>query len=333
LKEDYITPMTTPIEIVAGDIGGTNARYAIAEIADGRVLKLGEPVTFHTRDHASLATSWEAFGRALGRPLPRAAALAVACPISGEILQLTNNPWVIRPANLARELEVDAVTLLNDFGAVGHAVTQLEPEDLLHLAGPDEGLPAEGVITVIGPGTGFGVAHVLRRAAQTYVIECEGGHTDFAPLDTLEDAILAKLRTRFTRVSVERVVSGPGLKNLYEALAEIEGRPVQILDDPVLWTHAIAGTDALAAAALQRFFLSLGAVAGDLALAQGAAAVVVAGGIMPRIAHLLPRSGFAERFVAKGRFERFMAAIPVKLITHKQPGLFGVAAAFEAAHP
>jgi len=322
--------MTEKTEIAVGDIGGTHARYAMAEIAGGRVVRLGEPVTFRTRDFASLAMSWEAFGRGLGRDLPRAAALAVACPVSGEVLQLTNNPWVIRPATLAQELGVEALTLVNDFGAVGHAVGALGPEHLMHLAGPDLGLPAEGVVSVIGPGTGFGVAHVLRVAGKSFVIECEGGHMDFSPLDTLEDAILAKLRQRYTRVSVERVVSGPGLKNIYEALGEIEDREVQLLEDTALWGLAIEGKDALAAVALQRFCLSLGAVAGDLALAQGAAAVVIAGGIVPRIAHLLPKSGFGERFVAKGRFERFMSGIPVKLITHPQPGLLGAAAAFAA---
>jgi glucokinase len=324
--------MTQSFEIVAGDIGGTHARYAIAEIVDGRVVRLGEPVTLLTRDYASLATSWEAFGRALGRDLPRAAALAVACPIVGEVLKLTNNPWVIRPGRLKQELGVEAVTLVNDFGAVGHAVAALGGEAFRHLAGPDRALPEDGVITVIGPGTGFGVAHVLRRGGQAHVIECEGGHIDFAPLDTLEDAILAQLRQRFTRVSVERIVSGPGLLNLYEALAAIEGRPVTIRDDKALWAQAMAGQDSLAAAALQRFCLSLGSVAGDLALAQGAEAVVIAGGIVPRIAEALPGSGFAQRFTAKGRFETMMAGMPIKLITHPQPGLLGAAAAFAAAH-
>jgi glucokinase len=325
--------MTLPTEIVAGDIGGTHARYAIAEVADGQVVRLGEPVTLRTRDHASLASSWAAFAQALGRELPRAAALAVACPITGDILRLTNNPWVIRPATLARELDVDALTLINDFGAVGHAVTQLQPEHLQYISGPDEALPAEGVITVIGPGTGFGVAYVLRRGGASHVVECEGGHISFSPLDPLEDAILAKLRARYNRVSVERVVAGPGLKNLYESLAEIEGRSAPMLDDAALWAQAIARGEPLAAAALDRFFLSLGAVAGDLALAHGAVGVVIAGGIAQRIAHLFATSGFAERFSAKGRFERMMAGIPVKLIIHPQPGLLGVAAAFAAAHP
>jgi len=316
------------LDIVAADIGGTNARYAIASIAGGRVTALGEPVTLQVQDYASLVSSWEAFARILGRPLPSAAALALACPITGDILKLTNNPWVIRPATLAQELGLTSALLINDFGAMGHALGQLEPHHLHHLAGPDAALPASGVITVIGPGTGLGVAHVLRRDGQTHVIECEGGHTDFSPLDQLEDKILSFLRTRFSRVSVERIISGPGLANLYAALAAIENQPIQPGDDKNLWTRAIAGTETLATAALSRFCLSLGAVTGDIALAQGANAVVLTGGIAPRIAHLLPTTGFAERFRAKGRLEPLMSSIPIKLLTHPNPGLLGAAAAF-----
>jgi glucokinase len=315
-------------EIVAADIGGTNARYAIATIAGGKVINMDEPVTLLARDYASLASSWEAFARLLGRPLPNAAAIAVACPISGDVLKLTNNPWVIRPATLARDLGLANVLLINDFGAMGHAIGHLGPGHLHHISGPDIALPECGVITVLGPGTGLGVAHVLRRDGENHVIECEGGHTDFSPLDQLEDGILAHLRSRFGRVSVERIVSGPGLANIYEALAAIENQRIQPGEDKELWARAIAGTDILASAALSRFCLSLGAVAGDLALAQGATAVVMTGGITPRIAHLLPSSGFTERFCAKGRFEQMMAKIPVKLMTHPNPGLLGVAAAF-----
>ncbi len=319
-------------DIVAVDIGGTHARFAIATIQAGKVLALSAPVTLLTSDYASLTTSWEAFGQRLDRPMPRAASIAVACPIVGDVLKLTNNPWVIRPASLQQELNLDALMLLNDFAAMGHAVPHMSTADLHHVTGPDVPLPEAGVITIIGPGTGFGVAHVLRQGPTSHVIACEGGHIDFAPLDSLEDAILVHLRKRYRRVSVERLVSGPGLANIYESLAAIEGKPVQTGDDKSLWQRAIAGTDHLARAALDRFCLSLGAVAGDLALVHGAVAVVITGGIAPRIADLLPHSGFADRFVAKGRFERMMADIPVKLITHPQPGLLGVAAAFAAAH-
>ena len=319
-------------EIVAVDIGGTHARFALAEVDCGKVTALADPVTLKTAEHASFQTAWEDFAAQVGRPLPRAAGIAIACPVGGEVLKLTNNPWIIRPAMIAEKMQVDQYSLVNDFNAVGHAVAQLDAEHFRHLCGPDMPLPSAGTITIVGPGTGLGVAHVLRVRDDYHVNPTEGGHIDFAPLDTLEDAILTRLRGRYRRVSVERVVAGPGLREIYEALAAIEGRAVQSLDDKTLWTLAQSGEDSLATAALDRFCMTLGSVAGDIALAQGASAVVIAGGLGLRIAKTLEASGFAGRFVAKGRFEAMMAAMPVKLITHPQPGLFGAAAAFAKEH-
>jgi len=316
------------VQIVAVDIGGTHARFAIAEIAEGRVVSLAEPVTLKTAEHASFQTAWEAFGAGLGGAVPRHAAIAIATPIVGDVLKLTNNPWIIRPALIDEKLGLDGHVLVNDFEAVGHAVAQLPDDYFRHLSGPDAALPAQGIISILGPGTGLGVAHVLRARDGYHVLPCEGGHIDFAPLDAIEDAILARLRRRFRRVSVERIVCGPGLLNIYEALAELEGRAVQASDDKAIWSAALDGSDSLAAAALDRFCLSLGSVAGDIALAQGGQAVVIAGGLGLRLADHLPRSGFGERFTAKGRFEAMMGRLPVRLIVHPQPGLFGAAAAF-----
>jgi glucokinase len=301
-------------------------------VENGRLVSLGEDCTLKTADHSSLEAAWEEFGSRLGRALPPAAGIAVAAPIQGEVLKLTNNPWVIRPASIAATLGATRYALVNDFGAVAHAVAQLEGSHFRHLCGEDRPLPEEGVISIVGPGTGLGVAQLLRRGARYHVIETEGGHIDFAPLDPLEDRILAELRKRYRRASVERIAAGPGLVNIYQALAHIEGRPPQLTDEKTLWQKALSGDDGLAAAALDRFCLSLGAIAGDIALAQGADAVVIAGGLGLRLAGHLPGSGFKERFIAKGRFERRMDRMPVKLITHKQPGLFGAAAAFAAEH-
>jgi len=315
-------------EIVAADIGGTHARFAIAEVENGRVTALGEACTLKTAEHASLQTAWENFEKQIGRALPQAAGIAVAGPVHGEVLKLTNNPWVIRPALVPATLGVTRYSLINDFGAVAHAVAQLDETSFLHCCGPDRPIPVDGVISIVGPGTGLGVGQLLRLEGHYHVIETEGGHIDFAPLDSLEDEILLQLRKRHRRVSVERVVSGMGLVNIYEALTAIEGRRVGYLNEKELWTAALAGADGPAAAALDRFCLSLGAVAGDIALAQGASALVIAGGLGLRLASHLPRSGFRDRFIAKGRFERHMNEIPVKIITHPQPGLFGAAAAF-----
>jgi glucokinase len=321
------TPVTS---VVVADIGGTHARFAIAEVAAGRVISLGEACTLRTADHASLRTAWEAFSQRIGGPPPPAAAIALAGPVSGEVLKFANIPWVIRPALIPEQLGVDRFILVNDFGAVGHGVGALAPEHFRHLTGPEQPLPTEGVITVLGPGTGLGVAQVVRRGGRHQIVETEGGHMDFAPLDSLEDSILAFLRARYRRVSVERVLSGPGLANLFEALGAIEGRAVRTGDDAALWGAALDGADSLAAAALDRFCLTLGAVAGDLALAHGAGAVVIVGGLATRLADHLPGSGFRQRFIAKGRFEHRMAKMPVSLITHPQPGLYGAAAAFAA---
>lgn len=315
-------------EIVAVDIGGTHARFAIAEIIDGQVSALGEACTLKTAEHASLQTAWEDFGSRLGRPLPKAAGIAVAGPIQGEVLKLTNNPWVIRPALIEAKLGATRFALVNDFGAVAHAVAHLDPEHFQHLCGENLPLPERGVVSIIGPGTGLGVAQLVRRGATYDVIETEGGHVDFAPLDSLEDQILARLRKRHVRVSVERVISGMGLTNVFETLAAIEHRDGGYRDERELWSAALAGEDSLAVAALDRFCLTLGSVAGDIALTQGADAVVIGGGLGLKLAPHLPASGFRDRFTAKGRFERHMANLPVKIITHPQPGLFGAAAAF-----
>jgi glucokinase len=320
-------------EIVAVDIGGTHARFAIAEIEGGRVARLGEPVTLMTSAHAGLELAWEAFGAAIGRPLPRAAAIAFAGPVGGEVLRLTNNPWTIRPAVLNQHLGIDEHVIVNDFGAVGYAVAQCGPEWFHHLCGPDVPLPAEGVISIVGPGTGLGVGQLVQRQGRGLVVETEGGHIDFAPLDPIEDRILGFLRSRHRRVSVERIVAGPGLANIYEALAAIENRPVRTGDDKTLWAAAMAGTDSLASAALERFCMTLGSVAGDIALVHGASGMVIAGGVGLRLRDRLPGSGFSFRFAAKGRFEARMAAMPVKLIVHPQPGLLGAAAAFAITHP
>ena len=318
--------------IAVADVGGTHARFALATINGGRVMSLGEPVTLKTAEHASFRTAWEEFGRQIAQPLPHALGMAFAGPVGGELLKLTNNPWVIRPALMKDKLDVDDYVIVNDFGAIGHAVAQLGPEHFSHLCGPEGDLPGEGVTTILGPGPGLGVAQLLRAPPTYHVIETEGGHIDFAPLDGLEDKILTHLRRSFRRVSAERIVAGSGLVNIYQALSGIEETAVVQQDDKTLWAAALDGGDALAAAALDRFCLCLGAVAGDLALAHGANAVVIAGGLGLRIKDHLPASGFADRFIAKGRFERRMESFPVKLITHPQPGLYGAAAAFAKDH-
>jgi glucokinase len=318
--------------IAAADVGGTHARFVLATIDHGAVSELGEPVTVKTSEFASFQHAWQEFGRRIDGPLPRELAIAFAGPVGGEVLKLTNNPWVIRPALMYDRLGVEQFVIVNDFAAIAHAVAGFQGSAYRHVCGPAQDLPETGVISIVGPGTGLGVASLLRRRDGYDVIATEGGHVDWPPLDPLEDRILTHLRENFRRVSVERLVSGRGLLNIYEALGTIEKRPYTLRDEKDLWAAALEGSDTLAAAALDRLCLIFGAAAGDFALAQGAQAVVLAGGLGLRLVDYLPRSGFRDRFLAKGRFERMMGDMPVKVIVHPQPGLFGAAKAFATAH-
>ncbi len=319
-------------EIIVADIGGTHARFAIAALNHGKQISLSHETKMKTSEHASLQIAWEAYGRQLNRNLPRKGALAVAGPIGGDVIYFTNSGWMIRPALIPEKLGLDQFTLINDFGAVAHAAAQMDADMFGPICGPDETVLGNGVTTVVGPGTGLGVAHVLRKHVSYHVTATEGGHINFAPLDRVEDALLAHLRQAHHRVSVERIVSGPGLAIIYQVMANMEGQAMRLLNDKELWDLALSGGDSLAAAAFDHFCLCLGSVTGDIALAQGAKAVVMAGGLGRRIAERLPSSGFRERFVAKGRFQSMMEQIPVVQLLYDEPGLYGAAAAFIQEH-
>lgn len=312
--------------IVVADVGGTHARFALAEI-DGGAVSLGEPATFRTAEHEGFDSAWRTFELAAG-PLPNAAAISIAGPVLGDRAAMTNGPWVLQLSALRAELGLDSLIALNDFGAVAHAVAQVSSDQLIHVAGPDRPLPEHGTISVIGPGTGLGVAHLRRFDGGYHVQATEGGHIGFAPQDEIDERILADLRQRHERVVTERVHSGPGIVHIYAALGGSA-----LSDDRSIWQHGIARDDELAARAVDRFCASLGTLAGDYALAHGASAVVLGGGIGLRLRDILPGSEFGERFQAKPRYEAMMAAIPVKLIVHPEPGLYGAAAAFAAEHP
>lgn len=311
-------------ELVAADIGGTHARFVLARIENGRVLQLDKALTLETADHPGLPEAWQAFARHLGRPLPSAAALAFAYPVESDLPQLTNMPWTIDRRTIPEALGIEKHLILNDFAAIGHAVASLDPSHFLHIAGPDVAISTSGVISVVGPGTGLGVGLVIRGDGQYQVIASEGGNMDFSPHDDLDDRLVAALRGRFGHVSAERLVSGPGLRNIYAVIAEAEAP----YGDRLLWQKALEGSDQTAAAALDRFCLCLGSFAGNIALAHGANALVLAGGLGLKLRDHLPASGFAERLAGKGEYRSILERLPIKLLVHPEPGLFGAAAAF-----
>ncbi|HMG46041.1 MAG TPA: glucokinase [Allosphingosinicella sp.] len=318
------------MEIVAADIGGTHARFALAELIPGERPRIGEMKRYRTRDHPGLASAWAAFAAERGGALPRAAAIAVAAPIEGETLTFMNSEWRIARRDLAAELGLDRLTLLNDYGAVAHAVSVMGADELVPLAGPGD-LPADGVVSVIGPGTGLGVAILDRRGGRINVIETEAAHIGFCPLDPGEEELSDFITARYGRASVERVVSGPGLIDIYRFLGgEGEWDPNQA---GALWDAAIAGADPLAEKALAILVRCFGAAAGDIALAHGAMGVAITGALAGRIADLLKTPMFEARFTAKGRYRARMMRTPVRLLTYAEPGLLGAAIAFEREWP
>lgn len=308
--------------IAVADIGGTNARFALAAI-DGRDARLlGEPVTLATSDYPSFGDAWRAFANANPDAESNALGLAFAGPVDGGAIRLTNNAWSIDRDSLGA-LGIDRSVIVNDFGAIAHAVATLGDAHFEPLCGPAGPLPRDGVTTILGPGTGLGVAMVVARDGDWTVLETEGGHVDFAPTDAIEDALLSRLRAMLGRVSVERVASGPGLGHVHRALSGIDAE-----GDSELWKRALGGEDQALAQSLDRWCAILGGFAGDLALVHGADRVVIAGGLGFRLRGVLPRSHFAARFSAKPPFVDRMRAIPVRMLAHPQPGLLGAAVAF-----
>ncbi|MEZ5937546.1 MAG: ROK family protein [Hyphomonadaceae bacterium] len=319
------------MKLVAADIGGTNARFAVVEVDAGGLRFLGEPVSLRRAEFAGLPEAWAAFRETFEGEVPTRASIAIAVAVRGDILEMPNSPWVIDRRTIADEIGVEDLMMMNDFEAVAHSVGALEAGDLLHLFGPDRPLPEEGVISVIGAGTGLGVAYVLRGKAHYHAVATEGGHGSFAPLDDFERELEAALSKAHGRVSVERVASGPAIRPICEALAAREGVTLDDADDRTLWMRTLAGESAMYADALERFCRMLGAASGDIALVQGAHAVVLAGGVGQRIGARLGGAAFADRFRAKGRYVELMERLPVKLITHDEPGLLGAAAAYVRA--
>ena len=229
----------------------------------------------------------------------QSACLAVAGPVDGSVLKFTNSPWVIDASDIKAQLDEVPLHIINDFAAVGYATTALAPNDYLQLGG-GVAHPAKPV-AVLGPGTGLGVCAVVPCQGQFVVIEAEGGHADYAPVDAQEIAVLNILLQRFGRVSYERLLSGAGILSTYQALAELALREPAHERPEDVYQAAIDGSDTLAMRTLQLFCRILGSFAGNLALTLGArGGVFIAGGIAPKVLSILQQSEFRNRFESKG---------------------------------
>jgi glucokinase len=320
---------------VVGDVGGTHARFGLADLARP-VLEIEQPLTFLCADYESGRAALTAYLDRLGvSAMPGAVAIAVAGPVVEGAMSFTNMSWRLSEADL-RAFGFGRAALINDYGALALAAPHLTPADWRAL-GPD--LPASdlsganGGVAVLGAGTGFGASLLARDGRGQAIVSTEGGHIAFAPSDEIEIQVLQILSRSFGRVSVERILSGPGLVNLHRALCEISGMATSCDSPADISASAMAGEKA-AMETLERFCAIFGAVSGDFALSYGAqGGVYLAGGIAPRLLGVLQTGAFRSRFEAKGRFRDYMAAIPTRVVTHPYLALLGAAHLLQTPSP
>jgi glucokinase len=317
-------PARSRAPALLGDIGGTNARFALLD-SRGRIEQIQ---VLACDDHAGLAEAVESYLAGLSaraRASPRAAAIDVAGPVAGDFTALTNHPWSFSQRALKSRLGLEQLLVVNDFAAVAAATPHLGRRQRLRIGG--KSAAAEAPIGVIGPGSGLGVGAILPIEGRWIALAGEGGHVSLAPGSLREDRVLDLMRRRFGHVSAERALSGPGLVNLYNVLSELDGMPAQPYGAEQVTDPALCESDSHCREALMMFADMLGTVAGDLALTLGArGGVYIAGGIVPRLGRAFPSERFRQRFEDKGRMRRYLAEIPTFLIRHPYPAFLGLAA-------
>jgi glucokinase len=311
---------------LVGDVGGTNARFALVD-AEGRVRHLH---IYPARDYGSLTEIVADYlKRTMGGRRPPRAVIAVAGPVLDGEITFTNLDWTVSEGDILATFEFEAVRLLNDFAAQALACPRLERENLRVLGPPLRGGGPDCPLVVLGAGTGFGVAGLARGALGDLAVATEGGHAGFAPYDEVEAEVWRRMHAKHGRVSIERLLSGSGLFELYGILCDI-GQVAATCGDEKAVMEAGAAGNPQAAAALDRFCAILGSVAGDLALSFGArGGVFVSGGIAPRMADRLAAGSFRARFEDKGRLREFVSEIPTALVLHPYPALLGAARELE----
>lgn len=324
---------SSPVTRLIADIGGTNARFALY-----RGTTLWDPMVLPCADFPSPAAAAAHYLAAFSHrhSAPVEAAFAIAGPITSDQIVMTNHVWRFSVSETRRALQLGRLFVMNDFTALAMSLPYLPPDELepvgLGRAAPDS------PIALIGPGTGLGVSGLLpigSAAARQWVpLQGEGGHSTMAPMNEREAAVLSYLHRRYTHVSAERVISGPGLINLYEALCALEGRVAEPLEPAQITQRAVQGNDRTAREALDMMCAMLGTVAGNLVLTLGAlGGVYIGGGIVPKLGRLFASSPFRDRFEDKGRYSEYLAAVPSYVIHTEYPAFIGLAHAFFTPGP
>jgi glucokinase len=313
-----------------GDIGATNARFALLDAAG----KIDAVRVFPCRDYAGLAEAVgvyleDAKQQSNAPPRPKAAAIAVAGPVIGDHVAFINHPWSFSQTALKSRLDLDRLLIVNDFAAVAAGAPHLAASDLQWIGGATTAsvYVPKAMLGTLGPGTGLGVSGTLPFGGRWVALSGEGGHVSLAPVTEREDRVVEVLRRRFGRASAERALSGPGLVNLYSVLSEIHGATPKPYLPSQVTEAAINGSDVYCREALEMFADMLGTVASDLALTLGAkGGIYIAGGVVPRLGPAFPARRFRERFEQKGRLFPYLADVPSFIIRHPFPAFIGLSA-------
>jgi glucokinase len=310
-----------PAYAIVADIGGTNARFSRVNLHD---LTLDHVAVYACAEFATLAQALSHYQQQQSLSELRHVAIAIACPVTGDQISMTNFHWQFSVREMQQQLGLEALQVMNDFTAVAMCLPALTAEQKVKFGA---GLVQPGKpIAVLGAGTGLGVAHLLPVLDQFIPLPGEGGHVNWAAQNEQEWFIHQVLAKEYGHVSPERLLSGPGLEAIYKALALFRQQVVEPLSAAEIAAHALSAEDELASATVAQFFASLGSVAGDLALTFSTfGGVYVAGGIVPKLLPLLDNSEFRARFEAKGRFSAFNRQIATYVVTAEQPGLVGAA--------
>ncbi|QNM98447.1 glucokinase [Chitinimonas koreensis] len=311
------------------DVGGTNVRFALIR-APGAAI--GEERNLACADFPGLYEAARAYLDPLGAA-PRWAAIGIATAIAGDAIKMTNNHWAFSQAELKAQLGLDELAVINDFTALALSLPLLTDAELVKIGGGERNpdLP----IALLGAGTGLGVsglipAHLPGEPQRWVPLQGEGGHVSFSPFNDREDEILRILRREFGHVSAERLLSGPGVVKLHQALAELDGRPLDALSAAEITRRGVDG-DPLCREVVDTFCGMLGTAAANLAITLGArGGLYIGGGIVPKLGDYFATSPFRRRFEQKGRFSNYLAAVPSFVIVANNPALRGTAAALDA---
>ncbi|NQV99974.1 MAG: glucokinase [Rhodospirillales bacterium] len=314
--------MVTAIPDIVADVGGTNARFALVHPGTTDVFNTD---TLQVRDFGTITDAFRLYMKKQGLSEAVRACVALAGPVEGDQLQLTNGNWAFSKETTRAELRFERLLFINDFKAQAAAIPYLKDDQLVMLGGRAAIDGRSRVI--IGPGTGLGVAGAVATGDGYVIVEGEGGHIGLSPTSDREIAVHEKLLQRYGRVSAERIICGPGLRNLYRILQELDGVAAVERTEAQVVAEAVNGESEICREALDIFLAYLGAVAGDLALTFGAfGGVYIAGGIVPRVRDHVKGSQFRSRFEAKGRMAHLVRDIPTYLVMSQDAGLIGAAA-------